>query len=102
MKRERLSETSPAFRILSMEPRYGLCQGCPQAGEALVCAESTDAPPQPCAHSSRIQNLPTFFLLPFCPHPGLAASLPTYPRAVVSVPVPWPPRLPLPHAQQPR
>lgn len=31
MKRERLSESSPAFRILRVEPRYGHGYGCLQA-----------------------------------------------------------------------
>lgn len=31
MKRERLSESSPAFRILSVEPRCGHGSGCLQA-----------------------------------------------------------------------
>lgn len=69
--------------------------------EKLPCALTTRMPPP---HPMLIQVGSRIFplALPFCPHPGLAASLPTYPRAVVSVPVPWPPRLPLPHAQQPR
>lgn len=78
MKRERLSEASPAFRILSVEPRYGHWCGCPRAWGAHLWA-GDNADPSLHRHMliqvrSRIFPLP----LPFCPCPGLAPSLPSW------------------------
>lgn len=54
MKRERLSEASPAFRILSTEPGYGCrhSRSCPQGtGSSLVCLQHTCFPTQPHART---------------------------------------------------
>lgn len=58
MKRERLSETSPAFRILSVEPRYGHRQGRPRQGNPRACRRHRYFPTQTPARSTETQNLP--------------------------------------------
>ncbi|XP_021566340.1 tRNA (guanine(26)-N(2))-dimethyltransferase isoform X2 [Carlito syrichta] len=57
VKRERLSDTSPAFRILSMEPRYG--HACVGGDRPVPGRRHTHAhlPTQTRASSSEIQNL---------------------------------------------
>lgn len=63
VKRERLSESSPAFRILAVEPRYGqLCreQATPQVQQAHVhrARALLEGNPEPLLH-------PVFTLCPF-------------------------------------
>lgn len=62
VKRERLSESSPAFRILAVEPRYGQTRrDKPPPGVAGTCAQRTDT----VQWKSRTTFLPSVLTLPF-------------------------------------
>lgn len=80
MKRERLSETSPAFRILSVEPRYGHRQGRPRQGKPRACRRHRYFPTQTPARSSETQNLPPCPPLLPLPWSGRTTAHP-HPRA---------------------
>jgi hypothetical protein len=62
VKRERLSETSPAFRILSVEPRYGRIHGRSRAAH------------QHGADWRKLPTLPVFFPHPEPPLPSLSCT----------------------------
>ena len=72
MKRERLSESSPAFHILSVEPRYGHGYGCLQARGV----DNPDTSPHRHMLIFQVRSgVHPLSPTPFCPLPLLAPVL---------------------------